>query len=54
MKGWTTIAVREETHKGLTEMKEIKSPGKLENYDDVIRRLMGWSDRTDETEGEQQ
>lgn len=35
---WTSIAVRKDTHRILEGMKEIKAPGKLENFDDVIRR----------------
>jgi hypothetical protein len=39
-KKWTSIAVRNNTHDTLEQMKRIKSPGKLENFDDVIRRGM--------------
>jgi len=37
---WTTIATKKDTKKRLSEMKEMKSPGEIENYDDVIRRKM--------------
>jgi len=39
-KDWTSIAVRDDTHTRLTDLKTIKEPGKMENYDDVIRRGM--------------
>lgn len=38
---WTTIAVREKTHSRLESMKMVKSPGKMENFDDVISRSIG-------------
>jgi hypothetical protein len=38
---WTSIAARKDTKKRLLEMKKMKSPGQLENYDDVIRRETG-------------
>lgn len=37
---WTSIAVVEDTHSRLEQMKKIKAPGKMENFDDVIRRGM--------------
>jgi hypothetical protein len=37
---WTTIATHTDTKKRLYEMKIIKEPGKIENYDDVIRRKL--------------
>ena len=40
MKDWTSIAVRKNTHNRLEEMKVVKAPGKIENFDDVIRRGM--------------
>lgn len=41
---WTSIAARKDTKKRLLEMKKMKSPGQLENYDDVIRRGMNMPD----------
>ena len=38
---WTSIAVQKDTHDKLEEMKTVKSPGKIENFDDVIRRKTG-------------
>jgi len=40
MDGWSTIATRIDTKERLFKMKTLKAPGKLENYDDVIRRGM--------------
>jgi hypothetical protein len=40
MKDLTTIAVQKDTQKRLSDMKIVKKPGHLENYDDVIRRKM--------------
>jgi hypothetical protein len=37
-KGWTSIAVQNDTQEKLADMKKIKKPGRIENYDDVIRR----------------
>lgn len=37
---WTTIGVKKDTHSKLEGMKIVKSPGRLENFDDVIRRKM--------------
>jgi hypothetical protein len=48
-KKWTSIAVIEDTHSRLEEMKTIKAPGKMENFDDVIRRKMDMPP-VDETE----
>lgn len=39
-KDWTTIPVKKDTHDQLEEMKILKAPGKIENFDDVIRRGM--------------
>jgi hypothetical protein len=35
---WTTIATRRDTQTRLSSLKKVKAPGKLDNYDDVIRR----------------
>lgn len=37
---WTSIPVKRKTHDHLEGMKIVKAPGKLENFDDVIRRGM--------------
>ncbi len=37
---WTTIATHKDTKKRLFDLKTIKAPGKMDNYDDVIRREM--------------
>jgi hypothetical protein len=50
-KDWTSIAVRKDTHKNLEELKIVKSPGKIENFDDVIRRGMKMK-KIDETAGD--
>ena len=39
-KKWTSIAVVKDTHDRLEGMKTIKAPGKMENFDDVIRKGM--------------
>ncbi len=43
-KDWTSIAIKRDTHGRLETMKTVKSPGKLENFDDVIRRGMKMPD----------
>lgn len=37
---WTAIAIHGDTKDKLADMKRMKARGKLENYDDVIRRGM--------------
>ena len=46
-KKWTSVAVTKDTHKQLTDEKIMKSPGTPENYNDVIRRKIGWPAETE-------
>lgn len=47
---WTTVSVRNDTHDRLEEMKTVKAPGKIENFDDVIRRGMDMPKIEDDSE----
>lgn len=38
---WTSVAVKKETQSQLKEWKQLKAPGEMENFDDVIRRKTG-------------
>lgn len=49
-KDWTSIAIKRDTHGRLETMKTVKSPGKLENFDDVIRRGMKMPQDTKSTD----
>jgi len=40
MDGWTSIAARKDTKMRLLKLKTAKAAGRMENYDDVIRRGM--------------
>jgi hypothetical protein len=46
---WTSIAARKDTKQRLFDMKKLKAAGKLENYDDVIRRGMNMPEIADES-----
>ena len=47
MEDSTTIAVQKDTQKRLSGMKIVKKPGRLENYDDVIRRSLKFDESED-------
>lgn len=46
MPGWTTIATTKDTKDRLTKKKQVKEAGKMENYNDVIRRCMDMPEET--------
>lgn len=44
MKDWTTVAVSKNTHDEIESRKQVKHKAnktKLENFNDVIRRVLG-------------
>lgn len=47
---WTSIWVKRYTHKFLNDMRQFKAPGKVESFDDVIRRGMNIPDDKEEKE----
>jgi hypothetical protein len=49
MEGWTTIATTKDTQERLSKKKIVKAPGKMENYNDVIRREMNMPEEGDTT-----